>query len=58
MLATCIANDWPTETYLQTEHPLQVHIRRTIEDLAREPIAAVGVEIGRASCRERVLRLV
>ena len=44
MLATCIANDWPTETYLQTEHPLQVHIRRTIEDLSREPIAAVGVD--------------
>ena len=44
MLATCIANDWPTETYLEPEHPLQVHIRRTIEDLSREPIAAVGVD--------------
>ena len=44
MLATCIANDWPTETYLEAEHPLQVRIRRTIEDLAREPIAAVGVD--------------
>jgi len=44
MLATCIANDWPTETYLETEHPLQIRIRRTIEDLAREPIAAVGVD--------------
>ena len=44
MLATCIANDWPTETYLEADHPLQVRIRRTIEDLAREPIAAVGVD--------------
>jgi len=44
MLATCIANDWPTETYLSPEHPLQLHIRRTIEDLAREPVAAVGVD--------------
>jgi len=44
MLATCIANDWPTETYLDPEHPLQVHIRRTIEELAREPIAAIGVD--------------
>jgi L-asparaginase II len=44
MLATCIANDWPTETYLEPEHPLQVHIRRTIEDLSREPIAAIGVD--------------
>ena len=44
MLVTCIANDWPTETYLSPEHPLQVHIRRTIEELAREPVAAVGVD--------------
>jgi L-asparaginase II len=44
MLATCIANDWPTETYLEVDHPLQVRIRRTIEDLSREPIAAVGVD--------------
>jgi L-asparaginase II len=44
MLVTCIANEWPTETYLSPEHPLQVHIRRTIEDLAREPVAAVGVD--------------
>jgi L-asparaginase II len=44
MLVTCIANDWPTETYLSPAHPLQVHIRRTIEELAREPAAAVGVD--------------
>jgi L-asparaginase II len=44
MLVTCIANDWPTETYREPEHPLQVHIRRTIEDLAREPVAAIGVD--------------
>jgi L-asparaginase II len=44
MLVTCIANDWPTESYLSPEHPLQVHIRRTIEELAREPVMAVGVD--------------
>jgi L-asparaginase II len=44
MLATCIANEWPTSTYLLPEHPLQVHIRRTIEELAREPVAAIGVD--------------
>ncbi|HET9081098.1 MAG TPA: asparaginase [Trebonia sp.] len=44
MLATCIANGWPTQTYLSPEHPLQLHIRRTIEELAREPVAAVGVD--------------
>jgi L-asparaginase II len=44
MLATCIVNDWPTETYLSPGHPLQVHTRRTIEELAREPVAATGVD--------------
>jgi L-asparaginase II len=44
MLATCIANEWPTQTYLDAGHPLQLHIRRTIEELAREPVAAVGVD--------------
>ena len=44
MLVTCIANEWPTETYLDPEHPLQVRIRRTIEELAREPVAAIGVD--------------
>ncbi|HEY7264742.1 MAG TPA: asparaginase [Trebonia sp.] len=44
MLATCIANDWPTETYLDPGHPLQLHIRKTVEDLAREPVTAAGVD--------------
>jgi L-asparaginase II len=44
MLATCIANDWPTETYRDPAHPLQVHIMRTIEELAMEPVAAIGVD--------------
>jgi len=44
MLATCIANDWPTETYLSPEHPLQQHIRRTIEELASEPVLVTGVD--------------
>jgi L-asparaginase II len=44
MLATCIANDWATETYLDPEHPLQQHIRRTIEELANEPVLVTGVD--------------
>ncbi len=44
MLATCIANEWPIETYLSPDHPLQQHMRRVIEELAREPVAAVGVD--------------
>jgi len=44
MLVTCIANDWPLNTYLDPEHPLQRHIRKTIEELAREPVAAIAVD--------------
>jgi L-asparaginase II len=44
MLATCIANEWPHETYRDPAHPLQVHIRKTIEELAREPVLAIGVD--------------
>jgi L-asparaginase II len=44
MLVTCVANDWPTDSYLDLQHPLQRHIRRTIEELAREPVAATGVD--------------
>ncbi|HEX4831258.1 MAG TPA: asparaginase [Trebonia sp.] len=44
MLATCIVNDWPTRSYLDPGHPLQVHIGTTIEELAMEPVAAVGVD--------------
>jgi L-asparaginase II len=44
MLATCVTANWPTDTYLSPEHPLQRAIRRTIEDLATEPVAAVGVD--------------
>lgn len=44
MLATCIANEWPTQSYLDPGHPLQVHIGKTIEELAMEPVAAIGVD--------------
>ena len=44
MLVTCIANDWPADSYLDPQHPLQRHIRKTIEELAREPVAATGVD--------------
>lgn len=30
MLATCVINGWPTQTYLEPDHPLQVHIASTI----------------------------
>ncbi|CAL9371344.1 hypothetical protein SUDANB1_00870 [Streptomyces sp. enrichment culture] len=43
MLATCVANDWDTATYLDPRHPLQRALRETIEDLAGEKVAATGV---------------
>ncbi len=37
MLATCVANEWSTETYLELEHPLQQGIRATFEQRTGEP---------------------
>jgi L-asparaginase II len=44
MLATCVAAGWPTGTYTDPEHPLQLAIRQVIGELADEPVAAVGVD--------------
>jgi L-asparaginase II len=44
MLATCVANGWPLDTYLDAKHPLQVAIAAAVADLAGEPIAATGVD--------------
>ncbi len=44
MLATCVANGWSTRDYLDPTHPLQVATRETIEDVAGEPVAQVGVD--------------
>jgi L-asparaginase II len=44
MLATCVANSWPTDTYLDPEHPLQRAIAATFADLIEEPIAVTAVD--------------
>ncbi|MFI6978185.1 asparaginase [Embleya sp. NPDC050154] len=44
MLLTCVRNGWSTEDYLDPEHPLQRAVRRAVEDVAGEPVAAVGVD--------------
>jgi L-asparaginase II len=44
MLATCVANGWDTAGYLAPGHPLQQALRRTVEDLAGEPVTATGVD--------------
>jgi L-asparaginase II len=44
MLATCVRNGWPTQTYTDPDHPLQARIRNVVAELAGEPVAAVGVD--------------
>jgi L-asparaginase II len=44
MLATCVAAGWPVDSYLSPDHPLQLAIRDTIEQLAAEPVSAIGVD--------------
>ncbi len=44
MLATCVVNGWPTESYTDPAHPLQQEIQRTVSELAGEPVAAIGVD--------------
>jgi L-asparaginase II len=44
MLATCVAAGWPTATYTDSAHPLQVALRQALEGLAGEQSAAVGVD--------------
>ena len=42
MLLTCVANGWPLDGYAEPDHPLQVAIRAAVEELAGEPVTAVG----------------
>jgi len=44
MLRTCQAAGWPTTGYQRADHPLQVALEATVEELAGEPAAAVGVD--------------
>lgn len=44
MLAACVVNGWPVETYLDVEHPLQVALTATVARLAGEPVAHVAVD--------------
>ncbi|WP_313356873.1 asparaginase [Microbacterium sp.] len=44
MLRACVATGWPTEGYLDTAHPLQVHIRDVVERLAGEKIAHTAID--------------
>ena len=44
MLVTCVANDWPIQTYLEPGHPVQCAVRAAVEDCAGEQAAAVAVD--------------
>lgn len=44
MLATCVANDWPTSSYLDAAHPLQQGLAATFAELTEEPIVSTGVD--------------
>jgi L-asparaginase II len=37
MLLTSVVNGWPTETYLEPDHPLQQHLRATVGELVHAP---------------------
>jgi L-asparaginase II len=44
MLATCVRNGWPTATYREPHHPLQLTLRDTVAELVGEPVGATGVD--------------
>jgi L-asparaginase II len=44
MLATCVINSWPTETYLQPDHPLQLAIKNEVELMSGEKVTLTSVD--------------
>lgn len=43
-LLACVSNGWPIESYLAPRHPLQLSIRRTVEDYTGEPVEHTGID--------------
>ncbi|MDQ3112809.1 MAG: asparaginase [Actinomycetota bacterium] len=44
MLATCVVNGWPTDTYTEPAHPLQEVIRGTLEEFTGDRITQAAVD--------------
>ena len=44
MLATCVLNGWPTETYLDPSHPLQMLIKAEVETMSGEEVTLTSVD--------------
>ncbi|HEY9497699.1 MAG TPA: asparaginase [Terrimesophilobacter sp.] len=43
-LLACVHNGWPIENYLDPAHPLQLLVRKTVEEFTGEPVGQVGVD--------------
>ena len=44
MLATCVINGWPIDTYLDPTHPLQRAIKAEVEKMSGEKVALTSVD--------------
>jgi L-asparaginase II len=44
MLLACVVNGWPTESYLDVQHPMQQLVRDVVERLTGEKVAATGID--------------
>jgi len=44
MLATCVINGWPRDSYLDPSHPLQLAIKAEVEQMSGEKVAGVSVD--------------
>ena len=44
MLATCVVNGWPTDSYRDPRHPLQQAVRATLEELTSTKVGTVAVD--------------
>lgn len=44
MLLTCVTNQWPTENYLDQNHPLQIAARNELELLAGEKVTLTSTD--------------
>ncbi|MET1043163.1 MAG: asparaginase [Microbacteriaceae bacterium] len=43
-LLACVRNDWPTDSYLELEHPLQLRILATVQEFTGRPVEHSGVD--------------
>jgi L-asparaginase II len=44
MLATCVINGWPIDSYLDPAHPLQLAIKAEVEQMSGENVAGISVD--------------